>query len=109
MTDDKQLRETARIIQEILQTQQLGGIIFVASKTEAVPVLELSPPWSCMKFNDQTGECTIQAHINDFPSEEARLEAIRDSREFVHRLLDAAKYVVSNLEKVATVFPDGDE
>jgi hypothetical protein len=100
---DPKLQSAAKAIQKILQQEDVGGIILLASKTHSEYLMELSPSWSCIRFNPETMECRIRAVIKEFPSIEARNECIAHSCGLLLGLKHLAELMAKNMEKMMMV------
>jgi hypothetical protein len=97
---DPNLQRTAKLIQKILQQEDIGGIVLLSSKTHSEYLMELSPSWSCIRFNRQTGECRVKAIAKEFSSIEARNQCITYSCGLVLGLLNLVKLMAKNLQTI---------
>ena len=100
---DPHLQAVAAEIQAILKREDIGGGVMLASKTHTEYFFELSPSWSCIKFNPETRECRIKALLKDFPSKEARNECITHSCGLLLGLMHVANRIADNMKQMMGV------
>lgn len=94
---DPILKTAVAEIDAILKKHDIAGVVVLTSKTHVEYLMGISPTWSCCTYEDtpQGKLLRVRAKAVDYPSKEARNEAISDTVGMLMGLSDVMENTVT--------------
>ncbi len=96
MEYDPALKEAMVEMAAIMDKYQIGGFVYLASKTHAEFRFHAPKTWGCLLSHSQG--VGIRSKREDYPSSEAQHEALEESAHFLMRLIDSLSYVLTGMD-----------
>lgn len=100
---DPKLKTAVAEIEAILAKHDVAGVVLLSSTTHLEYLLELSPSWSCCRWEQhpEGKVLRIKALRADYPSKEAHDLVLKDTVGLIMGFLDGTRGLTANLESVA--------
>lgn len=99
---DPVLKAAMEEIKAVLVKYDIAGVCQLESKTHGEWLNHITPSWSCAFFEDEKQTLLrVRALLKDYPSKEARNEAIRLTTSMILGFKDGSERLARNMEAVA--------